>query len=243
MRTPNANHPYVLSHNEALIESAPSLLPYFGSLELKLSSLTTALRIQYYLFRMTRASPMGGLRAYKRQLRATGITSHMKELYDLVAQEFARMQDPVFGHFQSMERALVSEPVKIGSITEPLHSDEPTFCTICQDEHPASESIRPSNCYCCFGRDCLNPLLNRDLPFSNACPNCRTQLHEPLQWRPILSRGERDLRAGLLWALRFNMLSLKREIQSDPDPFTPRQRTVGWIRRLAYGSFGVHRRM
>lgn len=186
---------------------------------------------------MTRPSPMGGLRAYKRQLRATGIVSHMKELYGLVAQEFARLQDPAFGHFQSTERVLVSEPVTVDSIIKPLPlpDDEPTFCSICQDTHSVEDSVQPLNCRCIFGKSCLRSVLNRDLPFSNVCPNCRTQLHEPLQWRPILVRGERDFRAGLLWALRSNMLALKREIQADPDPFTKVQRIVGWARRVSHG--------
>lgn len=50
---------------------------------------------------------MSGLRAYKRQLYVTDIVSHVKEIYGLFVQEFARLQDSPFGHVQSSERVIV----------------------------------------------------------------------------------------------------------------------------------------
>jgi hypothetical protein len=199
---------------------------------MKLSALTTALRFHYYLVRMTRDHRLRCAKSLKRHLHRTGVYWHMKELYGLVGQEFGRMQDPPFGHFHSTERALCGQRIKIEDITKFLEMAEKAFCSICQDEHPGSESVRPLKCRCTFGRNCLESMLNRDIPFSNACPNCRSPLHAPLQWRSIVSPRERDLYAKLLWALRTSMLDLKKDINTDPKPFTVRQRIQNWLYRL-----------
>ena len=106
-------------------------LPQLESLKLGLSALTTAMRIQYNLFRTTRFKPMSGLQAYKRKLNVTYIVSHTKRMHRLFVQEFARLQDSTVSHLQSSERVIVEHPVDIEYITEPYHSDESTFFTIC----------------------------------------------------------------------------------------------------------------
>jgi hypothetical protein len=193
---------------------------------------------------MTRDHGFGGSAKFKRQLKRSGITDNMEQLYQLVAQEFARLQDSASGFFEATERTLVSEPIRIETITEAVRTMTPMlptttnmFCTICQDDHPAGETVRTFNCQCSFGKECLDRLLNRDFPFSNTCPNCRTLLHEPLQWRRISDNSQgyrREMRASLLWALRSNLLSLKREIQFEPGPLPRWQRIRGWIRRLIF---------
>ncbi|KAF2469594.1 uncharacterized protein BDR25DRAFT_356326 [Lindgomyces ingoldianus] len=228
----------LLDHTEALTATAPTLEPQLGSLELQLSALAIAIRIEYYLFRMTRDHRMCGKRAYRRQLSQSELPDFMKELDGLLEQELARMQEPGIGHFQSTERELIGEPVKVDSIASPAPWAASFFCSICQDSHPAAESVKPHNCQCIFGENCLGPILNRDVPFSNACPNCRTQLHEPLQWCSVLTREQRDWRTILVWNLRSNLQSLKKEINADPDPFTPRERIAGWAGRLLHGLWG-----
>ncbi|ORY19322.1 hypothetical protein BCR34DRAFT_595745 [Clohesyomyces aquaticus] len=222
----------LLDHTEALINTEPTLEPYFGSLESQLSALAMALRIRYYLFRMTRKIPLCGNRTYKFQLCQSGIRNLMRKLDELLAQELARMHDPVFGHFRSTERELVGAPVRIDSITVPAKGRGTFFCSICQDHHLQSRSVQTRNCQCVFGKECLEHILNRDTPFSNACPNCRTQLHEPLQWATSVTRDQRDWRAVLIWNLRSNVHCLKKEIHSDPVPFTKSELISGWFRRL-----------
>jgi hypothetical protein len=47
---------------------------------------------------------MNGLRACKRQSHAAGVVAYMKQLYGLVVQQFARLQDSSLVYFQSPER-------------------------------------------------------------------------------------------------------------------------------------------
>lgn len=220
------------SHNEALAQSLSSILNPTGSLECQLSGYCAALRIRFYLWRMTRPNATCRLRTYKREVRAELFKSYCKQLHSLTAQEFYRIQEPEF--FQNVERVLTSEPVSIAKITRPLGQGMQTFCSICQEEHEASDCVTPLGCSCSFGRDCLQPLLNRDTPCSYTCPNCRTRLHEPLKWRHVDTTGGWDLRLGLLWALRNNINNLQREVHADPDPFTPRQQIVGLLSRALF---------
>jgi hypothetical protein len=175
------------------------------------------------------------LRAYKCSVKTERFKYYSKQLSSLVGQEFFRIQDPVFGQFQNVRRELVGEPIKLATISKPLSGVGAEFCSICQDTHIASQCVSPLECACIFGRDCLQPLLNRDMPSSYACPNCRKRLHEPLEWKPVELNNERDIRLGLLWAFRSNVVALQREIMADPDPFTLRQRITGFFGRLVYG--------
>jgi hypothetical protein len=84
---------------------------------------------------------MSGLRVYKRQFDVNNIVSHMKEIYGLVAKGFARLQDSTLGHLQSLERAIVGQPVDIESIIESYHSDEPTTCKIGQYAYLDTEYV------------------------------------------------------------------------------------------------------
>jgi hypothetical protein len=184
---------------------------------------------------MTRPNPMCRLRAYNCSLKSECFKCYSKQLSTLIGQEFVRIQDPAFGQFQNVQRELIGEPIVLASISNPFIGVAAEFCSICQDTHTASECVSPLNCACIFGRNCLQPLLNRDMPSSYACPNCRKRLHEPLKWKPFEVNNGRDMRLGLLWALRSNVVSLQREILADPDPFTLRQRIAGLFGCLVYG--------
>lgn len=194
------------SHKEALADTASIIELDDESIECRLSAYCAALRIRFYLWRMTRSNPMCRLRKYKQYVKDQCFRTHIKQIFNLITQEFSRMQDD---HFQVVERRLDGEPVDIAAITKPLHHTTVEFCTICQDTHGGSQCVMPLKCECVFGRDCLEPLLNRDSPSSYACPNCRTRLHEPLKWQPLPSNNERGRRIGLLWALRHNAVCLK----------------------------------
>lgn len=137
-----------ISYSQALEASAPSLIPQHGSLQMKLSALTTALRFHYYLVRMAQTQPhrMRCAKTLRQHLGIAGVYRHMDILVALVAQELVRMDDPPSGHFQSTERAICGEPVKIEAVTQSLVNVERAFCTICQDEHPVSKSVRPLSC-------------------------------------------------------------------------------------------------
>jgi hypothetical protein len=224
-----------LSHTEALAESFRVAIADIESLECQLSGYCAALRIRFYLWRMTRLNAMCRLRTYKRKVKAECFRCYYKQLSSLATQEFGRIQDPASGQFNNVRRELVGKPIEVNAIAIPLIDTSAQFCTICQDIHLALECVSPLNCSCVFGRDCLQPLLNRDTPSSYACPNCRTRLHEPLEWRPIEISREHDVAVGLLWALRSNIACLQREIKADPDPFTPRQRIEGFLGRLVHG--------
>jgi hypothetical protein len=184
---------------------------------------------------MTRPNTMCRLRTYKRQVKAECFRCYYKQLSGLATQEFSRIHDPASGQFNNVRRELVGTPIETTAITLPLVGISAQFCTICQDMHMSSECVSPLNCSCVFGRECLQPLLNRDAPSSYTCPNCRTRLHEPLKWRLVEISSERDIAIGLLWALRSNIACLQREINADPDPFTPHQRIAGLLGRLVYG--------
>lgn len=225
-----------LSHNETIASRLPAVPVDPESLQCHLSAYCTALRIRFYLWRMTRLNPMCRLRAYKRSVKSECFRCYSKQLSSLVGQEFIRIQDPAFGQFQNVRRELVGEPVELATISKPLPGDRAEFCSICQDTHAASECVSPLVCACTFGRDCLQPLLNRDMPSSYTCPNCRKRLHEPLKWKLFEVTSERDMRLGLLWALRSSVVSLQREIMAEPDPFTLRQRIAGFIGRSVYGA-------
>jgi hypothetical protein len=224
-----------ISHNDALAESFRVAMADFESLECQLSGYCTALRIRFYLWRMTRPNTMCRLRKYKPQVKAECFICYYKQLSSLATQEFSRFQDPASGRFNNVRRGLVGKPIEVNAIAIPLTDTSDQFCTICQDDHLALDCVSSLNCSCVFGRDCLQPLLNFDTPSSYACPNCRTRLHEPLKWRPIEISSERDAAVGLLWALRSNIACLQREINADPDPFTPRQRIEGFLGRLVFG--------
>jgi hypothetical protein len=84
---------------------------------------------------------MSELRVYKRQFEVNDIFSHMKEMYGLVAKGFACLQDSTLGHLQSLECAIVGQPVDIEFITESYHSDEPTFCKVGQYAYLATECV------------------------------------------------------------------------------------------------------
>lgn len=175
-------------------------------------------------------------RVYRRRIRVERFRDYLKEILTILAQEFNRQQDPILGHFPSVERAIVGKPISITSITEPLSGTEYEFCTICQDEHAATECVKSLKCNCIFGRDCLEPLLNRDAPFSSTCPNCRAYFHKPLKWKPVHTTNEQELQIVSLWALRCSIASLKHEITADPEPFVALQRVSGWANRLVYGN-------
>jgi hypothetical protein len=205
------------------------------TLERSLSAYCVALRIRFYLWRMTRAEPMCRLQEYKHHIKAESFKGYSRQLASLVAQEFTRVRDPDVGQLDDVRRELVDEPIEVDSVSKELIGTASEFCTICQDTHSTSECVSPLNCDCILGRQCLQSLLNRDAPSSYSCPNCRTQLHEPLQWKPVDITHERDLTIGLLFALRTNIASLCREILEEPEPFTRVQRATGFIARLLYG--------
>ncbi|KAF1848042.1 uncharacterized protein K460DRAFT_403343 [Cucurbitaria berberidis CBS 394.84] len=226
----------LLDHKEALEETASIVELDDESIQCRLSAYCAALRIRLYLWRMTRACSMSRSRTYKRHVKDQCFRRHSKLIFNLISQEFSRMRDD---HFQAVERRLDGDPVEITAITKPLCHPTTEFCTICQDMHIGSQCVMPLNCQCVFGRDCLNPLLNRDSPSSYTCPNCRTRLHEPLKWMPLPSNNERGRQIGLLWALRHNatwtdFLS-QNEILADPEPFTLYEKCVGIFSRLMYG--------
>jgi hypothetical protein len=206
------------------------------NLESHLSAYCAALRIRFYLWRMTRPHSMCRLRTYKQQIKAQSFHVNIKHLSALLAMQFVRAREAFFEDFSNVRRELVGEPVKVDSIAEAPISTGNEFCSICQEEHEAQECVSPLNCACVFGRQCLQPLLNRDAPSSSVCPNCRTRLHEPLKWRPIEDSNEYHVGIGLLWALRSNLACLRQEINADPDPFTLRQRLVGLLdSRMRWG--------
>jgi hypothetical protein len=78
---------------------------------------------------------MSELRVYNRQFDVNDIFSHMKEIYGLVAKGFT------LSHLQSLECAIVGQPVDIEFITESYHSDEPTFCKVGQYAYLATECV------------------------------------------------------------------------------------------------------
>jgi hypothetical protein len=220
------------SHNEALANYLAMTSVEGVSLECHLSAYCTALRLRFYLWRTTKPNPTCRLRTYKRQVKAECYDLYCDQLTYLVTQEFCRVQNPTPELFQDVERELVGEPVRVESISQALISTTKEFCTICQHDHMGSECVTPLNCTCVFGRDCLQPLLNRDIPSSYTCPNCRARLHEPLKWKPIESSVICGTSVGLLWALQNNLASLEREINGDPAPFTIRQRLAHLIERV-----------
>jgi hypothetical protein len=222
------------SHNETMTDSLlSSAMSHDCNLEWELNAYCAALRIRFYLWRMTRRNPICDSETYKQRVRKECFRCYCKQLSNLVAHEFVRVQET--GNFQDIKRELVGDAVVVATISEALTGTAAQFCTICQDNHPSSDCITPHNCSCVFGRDCLQPLLNRDTPSSYTCPNCRTRLHEPLTWKPLEVSSERDIRVGLLWALRSNVVCLQREITADPEPFTQRQRVGGFFGRIVYG--------
>ncbi|PSN74514.1 hypothetical protein BS50DRAFT_627824 [Corynespora cassiicola Philippines] len=220
------------SHNEALSESMEHVPPFEGCLDTNVSALITAVRIKLYLWRMTRSHSMCGIATYRRQMKRQGFLQLIGEIYMLVAQEFGRLEHQIFGVLERTERAFVGNSIHVKEITRALEGDGMSFCSICQDKHLLPELVQPLSCQCVFGQECLEPLLNQDWVFSNACPNCRRQLHEPHEWRPARSRPVRDIRVGLLWALRSNILSLIREVMVSPEEFTRVERMTSWLRSM-----------
>jgi hypothetical protein len=220
------------SHNEALAVYVTMASVEGISLECHLSAYCTALRLRFYLWRLTKLNPTCRLRTYRRDNEAECFDRYCDRITYLVTQEFARLQNPSPELFQDVKRELVSEPVNIESIARALTSTATEFCTICQHDHIGMECVTPLSCTCVFGRDCLQPLLNRDTPSSYTCPNCRARLHEPLKWKPIESSCVCDTSVGLLWALQSNLASLEREINGDPEPFTLHQRLAGLLERF-----------
>ncbi|KAF2125508.1 hypothetical protein P153DRAFT_389660 [Dothidotthia symphoricarpi CBS 119687] len=225
----------LLDHNNALAEDASFDRTNPDSIGCQLSAYCIALRIRFYLWRMSQKNPMCSLRTYRRRVQAEKFRDYLKELLAILAQEFNRQQDPALGHLPSVQRTIVGRPVDVASITEPLSGATYEFCSICQDEHAAVACVKSLECNCVFGRDCLEPLLNRDTPFSSTCPNCRAHFHKPLKWKSIQTTSDRELQVVSLWSLRYNMASLKREIMADPEPFVARQRLVDWASRLIHG--------
>jgi hypothetical protein len=190
------------------------------SLECHLSAYCAALRIRFYLWRMTKPDPMCSLRTYKRQRKAQQFGLYLRQLALIANVEYDRAQGPPAERFQDIQRELVGEPVTLESVARVLASTASVFCTICQDDHMGSECVSLLTCSCAFGRDCLQPLLNRDTPSSYTCPNCRKQIHKPLKWRLIETDAEAYI--GLLRDLRSNIGSLRYEVMRDPEPFTLR---------------------
>jgi hypothetical protein len=222
------------SHNDALARYVALASAVGTNLECHLSAYCTALRIRFYLWRMIKPNPMCHLRTYERQFKGEYFCSYCDQLSNLATQEFGRVQSPPLELFQDVKRELVSEPVRVEFVSRALDTTASEFCTICQHDHMGPECVSPLNCSCVFGRDCLQPLLNRDMPSSYTCPNCRTRLHEPLEWKPIASNGACDISVGLLWALRANIACLHCELNSDPNPFTLRQRVARLFDRIVY---------
>jgi hypothetical protein len=199
----------------------------------ELGAYCTALRIRFYLWRMTQHNPMCDTQTYRQRVKKECFQCYLKQLSDLVKQEFVRYLG--LNDFADVERELVGEAVDVATISEALTSTAAKFCSICQATHPASECVKPRNCSCVFGRACLQPLLNRDTPSSYTCPNCRSFLHEPLDWKLTEDSIEWNHRIGMLWTLRSRVLALEREITADPQPFTKRQHVAGFFGRIVYG--------
>ncbi|KAF2023673.1 hypothetical protein EK21DRAFT_118544 [Setomelanomma holmii] len=225
----------LLDHNEALLASVPTLLLEAETLERSLSAYCAALRIRFYLWRMTRSNPMCSLRKYKHELKSEYFRAYSRQLAALIAQEFTRVRDPDMNQLDDVRRELVDMPIEVDAISMQLTGTTSKFCTICQDTHATSDCVSPLKCACILGRECLQALLNRDAPSSYTCPNCRAQLHEPLRWKPVDVNSERDLTIGLLFALRTNIASLCREIAEEPESFSRKQRVTFYTTRLLYG--------
>jgi hypothetical protein len=75
--------------------------------------------------------------------------------------------------------------------------------------------------------------VNRDMPTSYTCPNCRTQLHEPLEWQPVETSNESDVAMGMSWSLRSDAISLQQEIEFESEPSTLRRWTTDLMDWLA----------
>jgi hypothetical protein len=219
------------SHNDVIILGLQRILRN-RDLGAQLSAYCAALRIRFYLWRMTRPHPMCRLWIYKREIQAQRFHVHLKHLTALIAMHYALAQEAFYGDLSNVRRELVSDPVKVETIAKAPTSTEALFCTICQEEHEAQECVSLLKCACVFGRECLQPLLNRDIASSSVCPNCRTRIHEPLKWKPIEGNDESQITIGLLWGLRSNLACLRLEIDADPEPFTWRQRLAGWLASL-----------
>jgi hypothetical protein len=197
-------------------------------MESRLSAYCIALRLQFYLWRMLQSTLTLQPRTPYEGVQVDMFSRYARRLSVLAAQELARLQDPESERFQNVTRELISKPVKVEAITRECSSKMQVFCTICQDEHAGSECVSPLACSCIFGRDCLQPLLNRDMLASYTCPNCRSLLHEPLEWRSVMDSSESDLAIGLSWSLRSDVICLQREIEARAKPPTSR----GWVTRL-----------
>jgi hypothetical protein len=200
-----------------------------SSMESRLSAYCIALRLQFYLWRMSQSTLTCQPHTLYEGVKVDLFSYYARRLSILAAQELAHLQDPLSGRYQNVTRQLISKPVSVEAITRECSSETQEFCTICQDEHAGSECVSPLACSCVFGRDCLQPLLNRDMLASYTCPNCRSLLHEPLEWQSVVDSSESDLAIGLSWSLRSDIISLQREIEVRAKPPTSR----GWMTRLA----------
>jgi hypothetical protein len=168
---------------------------------------------------------MCSISTYKRHRKSARLTHYTRQLANIATVRFVTQDSPAES-FKDVKRELVSEPVKLESISTALVCTASMFCTICQHDHMGSECVSPLNCSCVFGRDCFQPLLNRDTPSSYTCPNCRTRLHEPLEWKLVESNDFFGTSVRLPWDLRANIKSLQDEVMSDPKPFPLRRQVV-----------------
>jgi hypothetical protein len=123
----------LFSHTEGLAEFLSRGSVDSEDLECYLSAYCAALRIRFYLWRMTRPNTMCRLRKYNRQVKAECFRLYYKQLLYLVTQEFRRAQDPASEQFHNVRRKLVGKPIEIESIAKPLIGKSSHFCTICQD--------------------------------------------------------------------------------------------------------------
>jgi hypothetical protein len=171
------------------------------------------------------------IRTYKRHRRSVRLTRYARQLANIATVRFVTQDSPA-ELLEDVKRELVSEPVRLESVSRALTRTASMFCTICQHDHMGSECVSPLNCSCVFGRDCFQPLLNRDAPSSYTCPNCRVRLHEPLEWKLVESNHVIETSLRLPWELRANIESLQDEVMSDPEPFPLRQQLARLLNRF-----------
>ncbi|KAJ4377926.1 hypothetical protein N0V83_000756 [Neocucurbitaria cava] len=199
----------LLDHNEALADFASNIKEGDDDMNLQLSAYCTALRIRLYLWRMVRIHSTCRMRKSGRSNKPEYFDHHVKQIVWRVILEYNLLHED---YFQSVQRRIIGGPVKLKTITKPFDNDDHTaeqFCSLCQGTHASSDCVVPLNCKCIFGKECLESLLNRDMPSSYSCPNCRSHLHEPLEWELILSSTEQGRQLGLLWGLRNNVVFLR----------------------------------